>query len=119
MMREGEAEKQVLYVIEGIALLVTLLDLFLAFIQSFFPLSCCVTSWIAESISLLSYSGLYYFNAQKQYTALIWTSRDLTEDDLHNISITKDMVWQTCDVIYRVGWCCFEIALFDKTLVVL
>ncbi|CAD6262701.1 unnamed protein product [Miscanthus lutarioriparius] len=28
---------------------------------------------------------------QKQYTALIWTSRYLTDDDLHNISITKDM----------------------------
>ncbi|CAD6259995.1 unnamed protein product [Miscanthus lutarioriparius] len=28
---------------------------------------------------------------QKQYTALIWTSRNLTDDDLHNISITKDM----------------------------
>nr|ACF80348.1 unknown [Zea mays] len=28
---------------------------------------------------------------QKQYTALIWTSRDLTDDDLHNISIMKEM----------------------------
>lgn len=28
---------------------------------------------------------------QKQYTALIWTSRNLTDDDLHNISIMKEM----------------------------
>ncbi|RCV34936.1 hypothetical protein SETIT_7G198300v2 [Setaria italica] len=28
---------------------------------------------------------------QKQYTALIWTSRELAENDLHNISVTKDM----------------------------
>jgi hypothetical protein len=34
-MREGEAEKQVLYVTEGIVLLMTLLGLLLAFIQSF------------------------------------------------------------------------------------
>ncbi|CAL5069372.1 unnamed protein product [Urochloa decumbens] len=28
---------------------------------------------------------------QKQYTALIWTSRELAENDLHNISVMKDM----------------------------
>uniref|UniRef100_A0A0E0KTW0 tRNA pseudouridine(55) synthase n=1 Tax=Oryza punctata TaxID=4537 RepID=A0A0E0KTW0_ORYPU len=28
---------------------------------------------------------------QKQYAALIWTSRPLTDDDLHNISLIKDM----------------------------
>ncbi|KAL6652231.1 hypothetical protein ACP70R_011156 [Stipagrostis hirtigluma subsp. patula] len=28
---------------------------------------------------------------QKQYAALIWTSRELAENDLHNISLTKDM----------------------------
>ncbi|XP_006652642.2 tRNA pseudouridine synthase Pus10 [Oryza brachyantha] len=28
---------------------------------------------------------------QKQYAALIWTSRPLTDDDLHNISLVKDM----------------------------
>nr|CAB3487928.1 unnamed protein product [Digitaria exilis] len=28
---------------------------------------------------------------QKQYAALIWTSRELAENDLHNISVTKDM----------------------------
>ena len=48
-MREGEAEKQVLYVIEGIALLVTLLYLFLAFIQSFFPSHVAL---LAESLNL-------------------------------------------------------------------
>lgn len=28
---------------------------------------------------------------QKQYAALIWTSRELTDNDLHSISVTKDM----------------------------
>jgi len=28
---------------------------------------------------------------QKQYAALIWTSRELAENDLHNISVTKEM----------------------------
>ncbi|CAN6276593.1 unnamed protein product [Urochloa humidicola] len=28
---------------------------------------------------------------QKQYTALIWTSRELAENDLHDISVMKDM----------------------------
>jgi hypothetical protein len=29
---------------------------------------------------------------QKQYAALVWTSRELTKSDLHNISCVTDMV---------------------------
>jgi hypothetical protein len=45
-MREGEAEKQVIYVIKGIILLTTLLDLLMAFAESFFSLSCCVANFL-------------------------------------------------------------------------
>uniref|UniRef100_A0A0D9W862 tRNA pseudouridine(55) synthase n=1 Tax=Leersia perrieri TaxID=77586 RepID=A0A0D9W862_9ORYZ len=31
---------------------------------------------------------------QKQYAALIWTSRPLRDDDLRNISLIKDMYWR-------------------------
>jgi hypothetical protein len=58
----------------------------------FFP---CHVALLPELLNLyialliMAYFTIY---VQKQYAALIWTSRELAENDLHNISVTKDMV---------------------------
>lgn len=58
MMREGEAEKQVIYVIEGIILLTTLLNLLMAFTESFFLSHVVLLTFYASLLSTKAYITL-------------------------------------------------------------
>ncbi|WVZ86732.1 hypothetical protein U9M48_033471 [Paspalum notatum var. saurae] len=44
-----------------------------------------------KQIALLNTKASITLYLQKQYAALIWTSRELMDNDLHSISVTKDM----------------------------
>ena len=70
----------------------TLLDLLPASLQYFSP---CHVALLPELLKLyiaLRSKAYFIIYVQKQYAALIWTSCELAENDLHNISVTKEMV---------------------------